>query len=350
MIEIDGTYGEGGGQILRTSLSLAAITGKPVHLFNIRGKRKVPGLQRQHLTCVNAVAEITGAQCRGNVLNSREVTLIPGAVRAGDYTFHIGGAGGALLVLQTVLPVLCQGDAPSTVTIHGGTHNPWAPPFDFVQESFLPLIARMGYGARAALIRHGFYPAGGGAVRVEIPGAEKRNDPLILNDRGHSLDVSAHILLARLDRGIAEREARAIMERTEIPKHKVRIHEIRDSAGPGNVVMIKASFTGINLCFTAFQERGKKAEIVAGEAADEFNSWFASGAATDGHLADQLLLYVALGGSGGEYTTDRVTDHTRTNIHTLAAFLGCRFTTEEMQGRGFRIAALPVTQSSSGSS
>ncbi|GAG32979.1 unnamed protein product, partial [marine sediment metagenome] len=167
-VEIDGTFGEGGGQVLRTSLSLSLVTGRPLQITNIRGGRSRPGLRKQHLVCVQAARQICGAETSGDALGSKELTFVPGPVRAGRYRFEIASAGSTTLVAQTLLPALSLAGGPSQVTITGGTHNSWAPPFDFVAEVFLPAVARMGFRSEAALHRHGFYPAGGGEIAVSV--------------------------------------------------------------------------------------------------------------------------------------------------------------------------------------
>lgn len=178
MLAIDGSYGEGGGQIIRTSLALSLITGKPFRIYNVRAKRAKPGLQRQHLTAVSAAAEIGRAKVDGAVVGSQQFTFTPGGVIPGDYVFRVGTAGSATLVLQTVLPPLMIASGPSLLTIEGGTHNVHAPPFDFLEKTFLPLVNRMGWHVEAKLDRYGFYPPGGGRLNVLIEpgGARSRLD------------------------------------------------------------------------------------------------------------------------------------------------------------------------------
>src|SRR5690242_7527890 len=183
MIIIDGSFGEGGGQILRTSLTLSLVTGKPLRIERIRAGRKSPGLLRQHLAAVNAAARVGYAEVEGASLGARELTFRPQTVAAGHYQFAVGTAGSATLVLQTVLPALLTADAPSTLVLEGGTHNPYAPPFDFLEKTFLPLLNRMGPRVEARLERHGFYPAGGGRFIVEITPAQQLGR-FELDDRG----------------------------------------------------------------------------------------------------------------------------------------------------------------------
>ena len=161
MLSIDGSFGEGGGQIIRTSLALSLITGKAFRVYNVRARRKRPGLQRQHLTAVTAAAAIGGARVDGAHVGSKEFTFVPGAVQPGEYNFSIGTAGSTMLVLQAVLPPLLNADAPSLLLFEGGTHNVHAPPFEFIQKTFLPLVGRMGPTVSVELQRYGFYPPGG---------------------------------------------------------------------------------------------------------------------------------------------------------------------------------------------
>src|ERR1051325_4105851 len=205
MITIDGSFGEGGGQILRTSLALALVTGKPFRIERIRAGRKNPGLLRQHLTAVNAAAQIGRAEVAGASIGSRELTFAPQAVTAGSYHFAVGTAGSATLVLETVLPALLIADGPSALVLEGGTHNPYAPPFDFLDKTFLPLVCMMGPRVAARLERHGFYPAGGGKFIVDIEPAA-RLGRIELDERGDITGRRARALIANLPRQIAERE------------------------------------------------------------------------------------------------------------------------------------------------
>jgi RNA 3'-terminal phosphate cyclase (ATP) len=196
MIQIDGRLGEGGGQILRTSLSLSAVTGKPFRLINIRKKRSKPGLRHQHLACVNAAAQISGAQCRGNALQSLELEFVPQMIQAGNYFFNIPTAGSSMQVIQTVLPILSFATAASLVTVRGGTHNPGAPPYEFFTASFLPLLQPLGFSAEVQLRRHGFYPVGGGEIAATIYPHAASEQPLSLQPRGKPEAANAEILIS----------------------------------------------------------------------------------------------------------------------------------------------------------
>ena len=196
MILIDGSFGEGGGQILRSSLGLALVTGEAVRLENIRAGREKPGLRRQHLTAVNAAVEVGAAEVKGNRMGSQELYFSPKTVKAGEYHFSVGTAGSTTLVLQTVLPALMKADDKSVLTIEGGTHNPMAPPFDHLARAFLPILKRIGWQVRAELEKPGFFPAGGGRIKVSIEPAEKLNQVEII-ERGEIIEQRAKALVAR---------------------------------------------------------------------------------------------------------------------------------------------------------
>lgn len=208
MIRIDGSFGEGGGQILRTSLSLSLVTGKPFRIDRIRAGRSKPGLLRQHLTSVRAAAEVGEATVEGDVLGSTAVTFSPGKVRGGDYKFVVGTAGSGTLVFQTVLPALMVAAGPSKLIIEGGTHNIAAPPFDFLERTFVPILARMGPRVRLKLERYGFYPAGGGRFSAEIDPCASLQ-PLEIGERGEVTSRRITALVANLPGTIGVREIEA---------------------------------------------------------------------------------------------------------------------------------------------
>lgn len=328
MIEIDGSLGEGGGQVLRTSLSLSVCKKIPLRIFNIRSGRKKPGLAKQHLTAVLAAGAVCGAGLQGASLGSQEVVLTPGGVRAGDYKFSVGSAGSATLVLQTVLPPLLCAAGPSRLTLEGGTHNPWAPPFDFLQKAFLPLIEKMGPRVSARLERAGFYPAGGGRFAVEIQPAALA--PLHLIGRGPLKRQLARVIISNLPQHVAEREIRALGSKLGWRKELLRVEPVPDPAGPGNVVLIEIECEQITEVFCAFGQRGVKAEKVAGQAADLALGYLESGAPVGEHLADQLLLPLALAGAGS-LVTSAVSRHAETNIEVIKRFLDVRVTTTRIE-------------------
>lgn len=319
MLEIDGSQGEGGGQILRSSLSLAVITGTPFRVLNVRAKRSKPGLRRQHLTAVRAAAEICGAQLRGDELHSREFYFTPGELKGGDYRFDIGTAGSTTLVLQTVLPPLLTAEEPSRVVLEGGTHNTGAPPFDFMHRALRPLLNRMGCDVALRLDRRGFYPAGGGRVVVEIE-PTKSWRPLELLARGKQKAVTAKSIVANLPDHIAQRELSVIGRRLNIkPKQREAIVDTR-ARGPGNICFVEAEFENVTEVFTAFGEKGKPAERVARAVAKEAEAYLKSDVPVGEHLADQLLLPMSIG-AGGRFVTGVPSLHTTTNIDVIRRFL-----------------------------
>jgi RNA 3'-terminal phosphate cyclase (ATP) len=320
MLTIDGSYGEGGGQILRTSLALAIVTEQPIVIKNIRAKRDKPGLRRQHLMSVRAAAEISGAELSGDKLGSRELRFKPAATRPGNYKFDIGTAGSTTLVLQTILPPLLLVKHCSTIELIGGTHNPFAPPFDFLKRVFLPMINRMGPSVTLDLKRPGFYPAGGGVLQVGIESAGCLAGLEII-ERGKILRRLCRATVANLPDHISQRELATVARLLDWPEEclEARRYEER-KLGPGNVVSIEIECEHVTEVFTGFGRRGVPAEAVAGEVAEEAKRYLEADVPVSEHLADQLLLPLALAG-GGAYLTSRPTDHTKTNIEILRKFL-----------------------------
>jgi RNA 3'-terminal phosphate cyclase (ATP) len=326
MIEIDGSFGEGGGQILRTSLALSAITGKPFRIYNIRANRDKPGLRRQHLTAVRAAAEICGGRVSGDAVGSAELTFSPGPIAPGEYTFDIGTAGSTTLVLQAVLPPLLVANGPSRLTLVGGTHNPNCPPYNFLAKSFLPLIERMGPGVESTLERPGFYPAGGGRFTVAVRPAALR--PIQLPDRGPLKRRLGRAVVANLPRSMALRELGVIARTLSFSDDELRAEEAA-AIGPGNVVMIEVESEAVTEVFTGFGSRGVRAEDVAREAAGAAKRYLDGNVPVGDCLADQLLLPFAIAG-GGSFRTLRPTRHTQTNIEVIRLFLDVRVSLREL--------------------
>lgn len=319
MITIDGSEGEGGGQILRSSLALSALTGTPVRIERIRARRPKPGLQRQHLVAVQAAARVCGGHVDGAELNSRELTFTPQAPIAGSYEFDIGTAGSTTLVLQTILPILLHAEGPSTVVIRGGTHNGMSPPVEFLHDSFLPVLHRIGINAEVDLVRHGFYPAGGGAIRATIQPWGARA-PLELLERGKAIDRHANVLLANLPAHVASREAMAFKHALHWSHAEVDEQEV-EANGPGNAMLVRLRFAHITARFSTVGELRKSAEQVAADCAKQVRRYLDSEAPVCEHLADQLLLPLALG-AGGRFRTCQPSAHALTNASVIARFLG----------------------------
>ena len=341
---IDGSRGEGGGQILRTGLTLACITGKHLRIENIRAARRNPGLAKQHLSCVHAACQICDGQCQGAALGSQVLDFQPGPIRSGDYSFDIGSAGSASLVIQTVLPALFLAGKSSTVTVTGGTHNPWAPPFDFLRETFLPAIATAGFRAECRLIRYGFFPAGGGKIAFEIqPWREDARRMINLCEpvpegTSKNTQIHARIYTARLHVRVAQRQRKLLLQ-SKLNIHHVEHIEVTDSNGPGNCLMLRL-LNDRTTIFTAFGQRGKPSEKVVGEVLDLAGDFLAGGAAVDRYLADQLLIYMALS-KKGSYATNELSTHLTTNIETIKKSLPVEFTVQQ-QVKSCRISCAPA--------
>ena len=336
MITIDGSFGEGGGQILRTSLALSLITGKAFRIEKIRAGRRNPGLLRQHLTSVNAAAQIGGAEISGAAIGSTQLTFAPGKITPGEYHFAIGTAGSTTLVLQTVLPALIIADGQSRLTLEGGTHNPFAPPFDFLEKAFLPLLKRMGAKVEARLVHYGFYPAGGGKLEVTIHG-NSRLAQMDLTERGDIKRRLAKAVLCHLPRNIADRELNIVQKKLSWPKKWHAVETPTNAIAPGNFVSLEIECEQVTEVFTGFGERTVAAEAVADQAALAARRYLASEAAVGEYLADQLLLPMALAGSGS-FTTLPLSRHTTTNIEVIKKFLDISITCEQRNNRVWGIA------------
>ncbi len=332
-IHIDGSQGEGGGQVLRSSLALSLVTGKAFTIDHIRANRNKPGLMRQHLTAVRAAAKICGKDCDDAKIGSVRLTFHPGKVRGGEYAFNVGTAGSATLVLQTVLPALLLAEEPSTLTLSGGTHNPMAPPLDFLQKAFLPLVNRLGPTVDATLIRYGFYPAGGGEFQVRIQPVKKLS-ALELTDRGGFVEKRAKILFARLPGHVAERERDTLLAKTDLDEPQIEIDHVRQSAGPGNLVMLETASQNVTELFTGFGELGVSAETVAGRVVDQYRRYLAADVPVGEYLADQIVLPLGIAasqGSGGSvFHTHRLSRHSLTHIDVLKTFLEVDISAEEL--------------------
>jgi RNA 3'-terminal phosphate cyclase (ATP) len=335
MMVIDGSYGEGGGQILRTSLALSLVTGTPFRMAQIRAGRPKPGLLRQHLTAVHAAAEVGQARVTGAALGSVHLTFIPGRVIPGTYTFAVGTAGSTTLVLQTVLPALLLASEPSTLTLEGGTHNPFAPPFDFLAQAFLPLINRMGPQVTARLERPGFYPAGGGQCQITIA-PTTRLTRLDLRARGEVRAIQARALVAKLPRSIAERELAVMAQQLSWHGDWLHVETVANARGPGNVVTLTVTCEHITEVFTGFGERGVRAETVAAQAVQAAQRYLAADVAVGEHLADQLLVPLALA-HGGSFTTLPLSLHTTTNMQIIQQFLAVQIEAAPLTERSWRI-------------
>lgn len=330
MIEIDGSFGEGGGQIVRTSLGLSLSTSQSVRVKNVRAQRKNPGLQKQHLTALNAAAAVSNASVSGATLHSNEFEFSPGEVLPGNYNFSVGTAGSTTLILQTILPALMIADAPSEIHFEGGTHNPLAPPLDFLQKTFLPIISQLGPRIDLRFEQFGFYPAGGGrwSVKIEPSNSLKQLDFI---ERGIVTNLRSKIIISHLPEHIAMRELTTLVQ-AGIAKDHFEIIRVDESNGPGNVVMIESISENIIEVFTGFGEKGVSAEAVAEHAIRDWKRYSNSNVFAGEHLADQLLLPMAIA-KGGSFTTMSLSGHAITNMDTIRRFLDVDFKIEKSEDR-----------------
>jgi RNA 3'-terminal phosphate cyclase (ATP) len=337
VLTIDGSYGEGGGQIVRTALALSAILDRPVELVNIRAGRKNPGLRPQHLASVRALAQMTGAHVRGAELGSSALHFIPGLISGGSHRVEIGTAGAVSLVFQMLLAPLGFAKTPSRLTLSGGTHVPWSPPSPYLSEVFLPIAAKAGLIATWEVERAGFYPRGGGEVQAAVKPITALA-PLDLSDRGKLLRIRAISAVAGLPRRIAERQADQVSRRLGNAGYEVEIEIAElEASCPGDTLFVWAEFEHSRAGFGTLGERGKPAERVADEATDALLTFLTCRAATDSHLADQLVLLMALAPGRSILTTARISQHLLTNLWTVRQFLPLPATLEGQIGEPGRL-------------
>ena len=343
-IEIDGSHGEGGGQILRTALALACLTGESVRLVNIRRGRPRPGLMPQHLAAVRAAQAATGAAVAGAERGSGELLFEPGALRGGEIRLDIGTAGAATLVLETLLPALLCAAGPSRVTLTGGTHVPWSPCFEYLAEVLAPALAAMGCAMRLGIERHGFYPAGGGILTADVhPG---RPHPISLLERGRLRGISGVSAVGRLPASIAERQrdaALALLEReigAAIPV-EIAVPSVRSSS-PGTCLFLRADWEGCAAGFGALGAPGKRAEAVGEEAARGLIEHAATGMPVDPHLADQLVPFLSIARGKSAIAVSRITRHLLTNLWTAGRLLPIRCLVSGVEGGPGTVAIEPA--------
>lgn len=335
---IDGSYGEGGGQILRTTMALAALLGIPVRIENIRANRRNPGLQAQHLTSLKAAADACRAELAGAELGSPTLSLRPaGPPTAGTYAYDVaaarkgGSAGATSLVFQTVLLPLSFAAGNSRVSIEGGTHVAWSPPYHYLTDVFLPAVARLGVEATVSLERWGWYPHGRGSIRAEVRGLgqDARLGGIDLTERGDLVRLTGFSAVSNLPAHIRERQAEQVERLLRRAGFEPAIQRLSPKAsGPGTGVYLLAEYENVTAAFTSYGRRGKRAEKVAQEAVEAFLAHHATGAAADPHLADQLILPMAVAESSSSFTTSEITRHLLTNIWVIEQFTTTRFDVE----------------------
>lgn len=339
MIELDGSYGEGGGQLVRTAVALSAVTGKTLRLCNVRASRPRPGLAAQHLAAVRAVAALCEARCQGVEPGASAFTFEPQVRPAGgELRVDVGTAGSVTLVLQALLPVLLAARQGSRVLVVGGTDVRQAPTWDYFRHVLLGLLGRMGVQVRPRILRRGYYPRGGGEVELEVepglPAATEFRASLPVELRGQAL--VAHLPLA-----IAERmRAAALGALGNAPLRIVALGP-EEAVGAGGSITLWAESAGRVLGASRVAERGVRAETLGEAAGAELAADLAAGAALDLHATDQILVYMAMAKGLSTFTTRAVSRHAETAMWLLAQFLPVRFVVEP-EGALWRVSSRPV--------
>jgi len=336
IIVIDGSQGEGGGQILRTSIGLSAAMGIPVRITTIRAGRQRPGLRPQHLAAVRAAAAVCDGQVEGAELGSREVTFIPGRPQAGRFRFDIGTAGSATLVLQTIIPALLLADGNSDVTVTGGTHNPLAPCFEYLRDVYAVLASAANAQIYLEMIKAGFYPSGGGEVRMQLQGLGEPDAimPFQLTNRGKLRHIEGRSAASySLAAHIIDRQSQQALGRLAKAEHRGSIEQaVWETFSPGTVLFLRAVFGKTIAGFFALGARAKTAEQVADECVDDLLAFIESSAAIDAHAADQLLTIAALCPQQSRYVAERPTDHLRTNAEVIRKITGRQIDIKPAEG------------------
>jgi RNA 3'-terminal phosphate cyclase (ATP) len=333
LIVIDGSHGEGGGQIIRTALTLSTLLERPLRVENIRAGRPNPGLQAQHLTAVRATAAICRAAVKGDTLGSQTLSFAPGGPpQPGGYTFDVaearegGSAGAATLVLQTVLLPLALAGGASQLTIRGGTHVAWSPPYHYIKSVYLPLLARMGLRAEVELLKWGWYPRGGGEIKATINRPTNQLTGLNLTERGALLRLHCVAVAANLPAHIPQRMADRARNLLGKQDAAVEIEPLRVKAAcAGAGTFLTAEYERTRAGFSALGARGKPSEQVAEEACRALLAFHRSAAVVDKHLADQLILPLALADGPSTFLAEEISQHTQTNIWVVEKFAPRRF-------------------------
>lgn len=336
VIRLDGSYGEGGGQILRTALALSAVTGRPLELFDIRKGRKNPGLGNQHLTCVKALAQIAQAQVGGDRFGSTTLRFAPRRLCAGEFLYDVaeerGSAGSVTLILQALLPSLCMAPEPSRLIVRGGTHVPFSPPVHYVQAVLLPMLEQLGLHVCVDLIKAGWYPKGGGEIRVAV-NPTPHLTPQAWKVRGTVGRITGWSVVSNLPLSIAKRQQHAALEVLQRKRLDARIDCVEVlSSGTGTCVVLVAECERSRAGFSALGERGRPAEQVGQEAAQELLAFLETDAALDEHLADQVVVFLALASGRSQFTTAKVTPHLLTNLWAIQQCLSIQVRLDGQEG------------------
>jgi RNA 3'-phosphate cyclase len=342
MIEIDGSYGEGGGQVLRTSLALSAILQKPFAIHHIRSKRKDPGLQAQHLGAVEALSRITEAETEGVRFGSQQIAFFPKGITPGEYRFEVKTAGSVTLLLQALFLPLCLAQGDSALTLVGGTHVPWSPPFHYFSQVLLPTLGLLGISAEAKIEKWGFYPRGGGEIHLKINPVHELK-PVSLVDRGPLRKVRGLSAISNLPKHVAERQRDHALKRIQKElKMDAEIDILYDapSNGQGSFLFLLAEYGETLAGFSSLGARGKPAEKVADEAVDSLNDYVGSDGCVDPHLADQLPAFMGLAKGSSSFTTTQMTDHLFSNLWVIEQFLDIEILRAGERGERGRVEIL----------
>jgi RNA 3'-terminal phosphate cyclase (ATP) len=341
MLTLDGAKGEGGGQILRSALSISILTQEPFVIKNIRAGRKKPGLAAQHLTSVTAAAQICRANVQGAEIGSMTLQFEPQQTQAGRYSWDVKTAGATTLVLQTVFLPLARPGASSEVTIFGGTHVPWSPCYHFLQLNWLHFMRKIGFNADIELLTAGYYPQGGGQIRTTIEPVTEIA-PLNCVERGKLIRIKAISAVSNLTQSIAVRQANQGQSRLRAAGYAVQSELIELPAkNPGTMYLLLAEFEHSQCCYFGLGARGKPAEKVADEAVDLFLNYMETDAALDERLADQVVLPLALSRQKSFFTTSRITQHLLTNLETLRTFNFLNFEIDGAFGAPGKVTLFP---------
>lgn len=340
LLTIDGSFGEGGGQILRTSLSVSMLKGIPIKITNIRAGRKKPGLMRQHLISVRAAARVCNGKVEGDELNSQEITFYPGPIVGGKFQFTISTAGSTTLVCQTILPALLLAETPSEVVFEGGTHNGMSPSLTFLKESFLPVLASMGVKYDIEIERYGFFPVGGGRWKLNIEPCNKLKQFKLTSAPQWKALKATSVVSNKLPSSIGDREIRKILSSSLRNNYSIESKVLHvDSPGPGNTVHISAESHDLRSMVETVGEKNLRAEDVAKKAVKRFEKFNDLKVMVEEHLADQVLLYMALS-EGGSFTTVEPSLHTRTNIEVIETLMGVDFKVDEYINKSYMISLI----------
>lgn len=341
MIEINGATGEGGGQIVRTSLALALITGQEFTIRSVRANRARSGLRPQHLAAVELAARISNARVEGVGLDAAAFSFFPGEIRAGNYRHKIPTAGSAVLLLQTVALPLISRASKSTLNLTGGTHVPFSPAYPYIEHTWKNYLTMLGLRMKMDLDLAGYYPLGGGEIRCQLFPASTIT-PVHLTEKGKLVRLRGCAVVSNLDPDIARRMKHQILSRLQPITRDVKISVVEQaSPGTGAYCCIIAEFERTTQTFCALGKKGKRAEVVADEAVDSFLNFLQVPGAIDRYSADQLLLPLSFAEAESIFTTTELTSHLFTNAEIINQFIGCEISISGAPGGPGEVRLVP---------